>query len=234
MLHRFRFVTLVAAAIPLMMNVVWAAAADWTSAHPDTSCAEWQDLFATDMSNAIRPDGVWTVSDRVLTASKDQAIWTKGEYEDFILDLEFKNASGTNSGVIVYCTDIKNWIPNSIEIQIADDHHKKWNEADRTWQCGAIFGHLAPSKRVVRKPGEWNRFTITCRGQRVTVLQNGELITDMDMSKWTSATQNPDGSKIPPWLNRPVAELATKGHIGLQGKHGDATIWFRNIRIKRL
>jgi hypothetical protein len=25
--------------------------------------------------------------------------------------------------------------------------------------------------------------------------------------------------------------LPTKGRIGLQGKHGDATVWFRNIRI---
>ena len=37
--------------------------------------------------------------------------------------------------------------------------------------------------------------------------------------KWTSAKTNPDGSDIPRWLSRPVAELPTHGRIGLQGKH---------------
>lgn len=210
------------------------AAAATPAEHPDTSGDGWRDLFTSDFSNANKPDGVWTVEEGVLTASEDQAIWTKGSHENFVLDLEFKNASGTNSGVIVYCTDMKNWIPNSVEIQIADDYHEKWGKADKSWQCAAIFGHLPASKRVVKKPGEWNRFTITCKGQHITVIQNGVKVTEMDMSKWTSATENPDGSKIPSWLNRPFAELATKGHIGLQGKHGDATIWFRNMRIKEL
>lgn len=37
----------------------------------------WTDLFAADLSNAEFPAGVWTVSEGVLTASEDQAIWTK-------------------------------------------------------------------------------------------------------------------------------------------------------------
>jgi len=81
-------------------------------------------------------------------------------------------------------------------------------------------------------PGEWNRFTITCAGKRITVVLNGETVTDMDMSLWTSAKTNPDGSEIPAWLSRPKAELATIGRIGFQGKHAGAPIYFRNIRIR--
>lgn len=193
---------------------------------------QWTDLFAADLSNAVFPAGVWTVSDGVLTASEDQAIWTNKDYENFVLDLEFMTAPGTNSGVIVYCTDMADWIPNSVEIQIADDFAEEWAKEPATWHCGAIFGHLAPTKSLVKKPGEWNRFTITCAGQRITVELNGEKVTDMDMSLWTSAKTNPDGSEIPPWLSRPFAELATKGRIGFQGKHAGAPIFFRNIRIK--
>ena len=47
-------------------------------------------------------------------------------------------------------------------------------------------------------------------------------------------TENPDGSKIPSWLSRPLAEMATKGHVGLQGKHAGAPIYFRNVKIKAL
>jgi hypothetical protein len=199
---------------------------------PDTS--GWQDLFAPDLSNAVFSEGVWYVKDGVLTADKDECIWTKKQYKNFILSLEFKNAPGSNSGVIVYCSDLKNWIPNSIEIQICDDFSEKWSKMPPTWHCGAIFGRLAPKKSVVRKPGEWNRMVIKCVGPMIYVVLNGELVTEMDMRKWTSAKTNPDGSSIPPWLSRPAAELDQVGYIGLQGKHGDAAIYFRNIKILEL
>jgi hypothetical protein len=200
--------------------------------HPDVS--GWPYLFAADLSNAQFPAGVWTVTDGVLTASEDQAIWTVRDYENFIVDLEFRTAPGTNSGVIVYCSDIANWIPNSVEIQIADDFAEQWAKEPTTWHCGAIFGHLGPTKSTVKKPGEWNRYTITCFGQKITVVLNGEKVTEMDMSLWTSAKTNPDGSEIPAWLSRPFAELATKGRIGFQGKHAGAPIFFRNIKIKEM
>lgn len=192
-------------------------------------------LFAPDLSNAAYPKGVWSVENGVLTATEDKAIWTERTYDNFVLDLEFKTAPGTNSGVIVYASDTANWIPNSVEIQIADDHSEQWAKADKTWQSGAVFGRLAANKQqVVKQPGEWNRYTITCRGQHITVELNGQKVTEMDMSKWTSAKQNPDGSAIPSWLSKPLAELPTSGHIGFQGKHAGAPIWFRNIRIKEL
>ena len=77
----------------------------------------WQPLFNNDLSNAMDEQGVWYFDGEILTASEDACIFTKSEYENFEIDLEFKNEKGTNSGVIVYCTDRKNWIPNSVEIQ---------------------------------------------------------------------------------------------------------------------
>jgi hypothetical protein len=201
-------------------------------AHPDSGA--WQDLFAEDLSDAEFPQGVWSFEDGALTATKDQCIWTRKEYDDFVLDLEFKNAPGTNSGVIVYCSDIGNWIPNSVEVQIADDYSDKWGKAPKTWQCAAIFGHLPAAERRVKKPGEWNRMTVTCKGKRISVVLNGKRVTEMDMGLWTSAKKNPDGSDIPPWLSKPKAELPTRGRVGLQGKHAGAPIYFRNLKVKVL
>ena len=200
--------------------------------HPDSE--KWESLFKTDLSNATFPKGVWTSTNGILTASEDQAIWSDKKYNDFKLDLEFKTAEGTNSGVIVYCSDQENWIPNSVEIQIADDYAKQWSESPRTWQCAAIFGHLAPLKSLVKKPGEWNHFTITCKGKKIKVALNGEIVNEMDMNLWTSATKNPDGTEIPSWLSTPFAELPTHGFIGLQGKHAGAPIYFRNVKIKEI
>jgi hypothetical protein len=202
------------------------------SVHPDSE--KWESLFKNDLSNATFPKGVWTCTKGVFTASEDQAIWSAKEYENFKLDLEFKTAAGTNSGVIVYCTNQENWIPNSVEIQIADDFAKQWAESPKSWQCAAIFGHLAPTKSLVKKPGEWNRMTITCKEKKIKVALNDEIVTKMDMDLWTSATKNPDGSEIPAWLSTPFNQLKTKGFIGLQGKHAGAPIYFRNIKIKDL
>lgn len=202
------------------------------ASHPDSG--NWEELITANLSNALFPEGIWTFENGILTASEDQCIWTQKEYGNFILDLEFKTAEGTNSGVIVHCTDLDNWIPNSIEIQIADDYAEKWASQPPTWQCGAIFGRLAAKKSMVKKPGEWNRYTVTCQDKMIYVMLNGVLVTEMDRSLWTNATTNPDGSEIPSWLSRPAAELATHGHIGLQGKHAGAPIYFRNMKVKEL
>jgi len=200
--------------------------------HPDVN--NWNDLFTSDLSNAIFQEGIWTYEDEILTASEDQVIWTNKPYNNFILDLEFMTEEGTNSGVIVYCNNTEDWIPNSVEIQIADDFAEKWAKSPKTWQCGAIFGHLPAKKSMVKKPGEWNRYTISCKDNMVYVMLNGELVTEMDMNLWTSAEKNPDGTEIPSWLSTPFSELPTHGYIGFQGKHADAKIYFRNIKVKEI
>jgi hypothetical protein len=202
--------------------------------HPDSS--GWQKLFADDLSDAIYPKGIWFHEDGLLTASEDKIIWTKKQYKKCIIDLEFKNGPNANSGVFVYGSDMEKWIVRTLEVQILDDFGDKWQKVPPTWKCGGIFGRLAPSKRTVKPDGQWNRMTITCLGPMIYVLLNGEQITKFDMRKWTSPTKNPDGTAIPPWLcdGRPTAEIPTYGHIGLQGKHGGAPIYFRNLKIKPL
>ena len=75
---------------------------------------------------------------------------------------------------------------------------------------------------------------VTAKNRNVTVEINGEIVSEMKMKKWTNAKTNPDGSEIPSWLSKPVAELADYGHIGFQGKHAGAPIYFRNMMIKEL
>lgn len=207
---------------------------DTAYVQPNTLEKGWENVFDKGLTNAVFPPGVWSDSNGVFTATADEAIWSKEQYDDFVLDLEFKNAEGTNSGVIVHATDIVNWIPHSVEIQIADDYSEKWSSVSPTWQCAAIFGHQAATNKNLHKAGEWNRFTITCKGKKIWVALNGKLVNECDMSLFTSAKTNPDGSEVPAWLPNPMSTLALHGHIGFQGKHAGAPIYFRNIKIKKL
>ena len=226
-------ITMICLAFVFVSNCYLSAQVSYDK-HPDISEAGWTNLFNSDLSNAIFPKGIWTVSDGVTTASKDEALWSEKAYDNFILDLEFKNAEGTNSGVIVHASDIKEWIPHSVEIQIADDYSEQWSKVVPSWQCAAIFGHQAATKRTVKKAGEWNHFTITCVDKKIWVVLNDELVNTCDMSLYTSAKTNHDGSEIPEWLSNPMASLPLHGHIGFQGKHAGAPIYFRNIKIKEL
>lgn len=194
----------------------------------------WKNLFGNNLSKAIYDKSIWKDSSGVLTASQDDAIWSFEEYNDFILDLDFQNADGTNSGVIVHATDIVEWIPNSVEIQIADDYSKQWSKAAPTWQCAAIFGHKAATNKSLKPAGEWNHFTITCKGKIISIVLNGTLVNECNMDDYTSSKKNPDGTDIPSWLKNPMSTLALRGHIGLQGKHAGAPIYFKNIKVLKL
>ena len=200
--------------------------------HPDST--NWKNLFAEDLSDAIYPKGIWFRDQGLLTASEDQIIWTKDEYRNCIIDLEFKGGPAANSGVFVYASDLKDWVANSLEVQILDDYDPKWAKVPTTWHCGGIFGRLAPTKSLVKKANEWNRMTITVKGPMIYVLLNGEPSATFDKRKWTDSKKNPDGTDTPPWLAKAAAQLVEHGHIGLQGKHGGAPIYFRTLKIKPL
>ncbi len=203
--------------------------------HPDTSEPGWTPLFNEDLSNAINPEGVWTWEEGILTSDVDQSLFTQATYNDFVLDLEVMFDPGANSGIIVHATetDSSAWIPYSLEVQIADNHPMA-DSARSHQEAGAFYGHVPPSEQRIKPAGEWNRYTVTARGDSLWTAVNGMEVSQIDMSEYHSAETNPDGSEIPEWLSNPLAELATEGHIGLQGKHGESGVWFRNVMIKSL
>ena len=203
------------------------------SVHPDSR--NWSSLFNLNLDNAVFTKGVWFIDNNGnLTANKDEAIWTTRDYENFVLDIEYTCDPAANSGVLIYASDLANWIPGTVEIQILDNNDPHWSKEAPFTKNGGLYGHLPPKVNNVKPAGEWNRMTVTAQGKHITVAVNGAITVDTDLSQWTSAKKNPDGTDIPPWLSRPWAELPTKGRIGLQGKHGNASIYFRSVRIKEL
>ena len=217
----------------------WAVKMDILSGHPNSRSAEWKSLYnrskKVEEQFEVEP-GVWHPEGRrgEITANKDSALWTKEEYENFALDFEYKLEPGANSGVLIYGSDTKNWIPNTVVIQLLDDYAEKWAKDPAYMMNASLYGHCAPTKRNVRPAGQWNRMTVYARGKNIQIICNGEKVLDADLSRWTDAKKNPDGTNIPPWLSRPWAELPTKGKIGFQGMHGKSKPYFRNIRIRSL
>jgi len=193
--------------------------------HPDTT--GWKELFAPDLSNAVGAEK-WSNEGGVLVAKDHDTLWTKDAYGNFILDLEFKVAKESNSGVFLRSGDIKN-VLSALEIQV----HESADGA-QYGMVGAIYNAKPPTKNMAKPVGEWNHFTITCKDSLVTVIFNGEEVIHADLNDWPEVKKNPDGTpnKFPVALK----DFARKGPIGFQGLHGkaQAPVWYRNLKIKVL
>ncbi|MFW6189517.1 MAG: family 16 glycoside hydrolase [Planctomycetota bacterium] len=189
----------------------------------------WESLFdGEDLSKwDFRPGG-WHVEDGTLAWSEGAGfIWSKERYGDFVLDLEFKVADGTNSGIFIRTGSRRGWLHSGIEVQVLDSHGR---EDPGKHDCGAIYDCLAPTTNAVKPPGQWNHATITCKDNFIYVIMNGEHIIDMDLNRWTEPHRNPDGTRNK--FNRAYRDMPREGYLGFQD-HGHP-VWYRNIRIKRV
>lgn len=205
--------------------LAFASTITFAADQPDTS--GWKDLFAADLSNAVDASG-WQFDGKELVAKNHDTIWTKESYGDFILDLEFKVAKESNSGVFLRSGDIKNVLA-ALEIQVHESA-----DGSKYGMLGAIYDAMPPVKNAAKPVGEWNRYTITCKGPQVTVVLNGETIIDANLDNWPETGKNPDGT--PNKFKKALKDFARSGPIGLQGLHGkaQAPVWYRNLKIKSL
>jgi hypothetical protein len=165
----------------------------------------------------------WKLVDGAMEAGGGD-IWTKQEFGDFKLHLEFmvpvmEGARGQgrgNSGV---------FLPgNCEEVQILDSYG--WETSKGS--CGAIYDQKPPDVNASLPPGEWQTYDITCLVPRfdengnmtqktiLTVYQNGVLIHERFPAKRQTGRRHGDDNR----------------HILLQD-HGNP-VRFRNIWLEPL
>ena len=187
----------------------------------------WADLVKTDLSNMDAPGNNWAFKDDELDLNplkEGSDLWTKTQYKNFVLDLEYKLDEKSNSGVFLRAGD-HNWLP-WVEVQVADSYGMPVDKHS----VGGIYDIVAPTVNAVKQAGQWNRMTITADGSSVCVILNGKLVVDINLDDWTEAHKNPDGTKNK--FKVAYKDLPRKGYIGLQDHGGE--VWYRNIRINEL
>ena len=151
---------------------------------------------------------------------KGGALFTKDEYGDFQVALEFKLPKNGNNGLgIRYSGKGDGAYSGMTELQVLDDDYKG---IDPRQAHGSAYGMAAAARGYQRPIGEWNYQVVTVKGSTIKVELNGNLILDTDLSKITEYM-----AKSP----HPGKELKT-GFFGFLG-HNDP-VEFRNIKIKTL
>ena len=177
--------------------------------------------------------GTWTWRDGVIDCQpgEHEYGWLRAPIElgDFILSVEWKVPEHGNSGIFLRARPVPWTIPPSeqgglkvatlgldwpsrsgLELQAQDDH----GHADK-YSSGSLYRHAAPESNPTLPAGEWNHYTVRCRGSRVEVWSNGQEILDTRIDTL-------------PTLRHPPL----RGYFGFQN-HGSPAE-FRNIRYLRL
>jgi hypothetical protein len=186
----------------------------------------WIDLFAPEnqaaWKNVTDDQNVFEFVDggmRVIgTPGTEYFAWTKQEFSDFELHVEFKLKKDANSGVF-FRTSPDDPVQKGMEIQVYGDY----GEAPNRNGSGALYDVASPMFNMLLPYGEWNSYDITCKGASLVVVMNGWKVLDLDLSKMTT----PIGK-----FATPLAQLPQTGHIILQD-HG-AEVFFRNLVVRPL
>ena len=186
---------------------------------------EWVPLFnGKDLSGWQGDLKGYVVQDGMIVATpKSHNLFTKQQYGDFDLYLEFRLTPGANNGIAVRAPLTGHPTFDGNEIQILDDYAPRYKNLKPYQYCGSLYG-VVPAKRGHLKPaGQWNQMLISMRGRHVQVKLNGAVIVDADIDKAAPGGKTVD-HRPHPGLKR------SRGYIGFLG-HG-TRVDFRNIRIR--
>ena len=155
--------------------------------------------------------------------NKGGTIFTKEEYEDFVVRFEFKLPPGGNNGLAIrYPGSGDTAYSGMCELQVLDNTAEKYSRLDARQYHGSAYGMVPAHRGYLRPVGEWNFQEVTVIGSKIHVELNGNLILKADLSDVKEFM----GGKPHPGMNR------TKGHFGFAG-HSDP-VQFRNVSIKKL
>jgi hypothetical protein len=169
--------------------------------------------------------GNWTVEGGLLVCQGKGGGWlgTTRDYADFEVRLEYRLRPGGNSGVYLRAPERGHISRDGMEIQILDDNDPQYARIDFYQYSGALYHVVAPTRRMSRPAGQWNRMAIRAEGRRLVVVLNGVKVVDADLDR---CRQDPEVAREHPGLAR------TSGRIGLQS-HTDR-VEFRNLRVREL
>jgi len=159
----------------------------------------------------------------VCKPKKGGNLYTKAEYGDHIIRLEYRLPEGGNNGLAIRYPGVGQ--PSTVamcEIQILDDTAAKYAKLDPRQYNGSAYGMVPAQRGYLRPVGEWNFMEVTVKGPTLFVELNGTRILDADLSKVKEFKDNAAHT----------GKDRTRGHFGFAG-HNDP-VAFRNIEIMTL
>lgn len=213
-----------------IQSLLWVLVASTTSAlAQDAVLFNGKDLegwtfeVSPDEKNVKPVEEVWVVQQGLLISTGASTGWLKheGEYEDYVLTLEWRSMRLNGNGVaisgsgsiFVHASDEMGSFryPKSVEIGLFNDPGSVYfRDVDPFAEQNWAFRAPDFADDAEKEMGEWNQSKVICRGNRLTIFLNGTPVNQVD------------------GLNR------TKGSIALQSQRSviPSPSYYRNIRVR--
>jgi hypothetical protein len=113
---------------------------------------------------------------------------------DFTLRLEYRMSKDCNSGVRIRVPKPDNGKPDETlpsrtgyEIQILDDAGAPPSKTS----TGSLYNLVPPKVNAAKPAGEWNTLEVVCRGPRIKVTLNGQMVQDVDQTEIEAIKDRP-------------------------------------------
>lgn len=204
-------------------------AAGWKLLFDGKTTAGWRNFKKDTISNG------WKVIDGALCRVDKSAgdIITTEQFDNFILELDFKVPPHANSGIMFRVSEEEARAPfTGVEYQILDNTDAKGDAQKSGWAYALYQPPLDPKTGApldATKPvGQWNHVRLVCNGPHVEHWMNGVKYCEYEIGSadWNQRVANTKFAKWPKFAQFKI------GHIALQGDHGDVS--FANIKIRPL
>ncbi len=215
-------------------------AQDWKLLFDGTTSTGWRGY------NKKNFPAAWIVEDGTLRCQSEisrgeagksdggDIIYSGQLFSNFDLRLEWKVASGGNSGIFYLGKEVADWplYKSALEMQILDNERNpdsfRGNNGNR--KAGSLYDLIPANPQNARPAGEWNSIEIVCDQGKIVHRQNGVLVLQYEL--WTPEWKTLVSKSKFPELNPDWENIAKEGLIGLQDHGSD--VWFRNIKVRAL
>ncbi|MDZ4689466.1 MAG: DUF1080 domain-containing protein [Planctomycetaceae bacterium] len=167
-------------------------------------------------------DVCWKVEDGLLVCTGEKKgpwLRTEKEYGDFNLRFDYFVSPGGNSGVYVrvpkdglHHRENDTLPPAGFEVQLLDDAAEQYAKLKDYQYSASVYDIAGAELRVSKPAGQWNTLELNGRGQHVTTVHNGRIVTNI------TADTHPL-----------LALRKIDGYLGLQNH--STVVKFRNVRI---
>ncbi len=197
----------------------------WIEMFNGTDLSGWvvegtKEFAAKDAKSSDPKTPVWTVKDGNIHCAGNGFGFLRFDREvtDFVYRIEFNMSKGCNSGIGIRHLkyDEKKSTAtrpsySGYEIQVLDDTGKEPSKGS----TASLYRYVAATKSAVKPAGEWNTIEIECRGPKIKITLNGEVVQDVDQS-----------------TIKEIKDKPLRGYVSVQN-HGKA-IEFKNLKLKIL
>jgi|SRR5690554_6310676 len=182
------------------------------------------------------PDAGWSIENNCLKVewkkeNRNRNIISKKEFADFELSIEWKLASGANSGIIYHLGDAFTEAPpcTGPEYQIIDDLGWPVPLSEDHFTGVDYEMHVELKNKRLNPVGEFNVSKIVFKNGHVEHWLNGEIIVEFEA--WTDDWY--ERLKKSKWAKSSCYGENRSGAFSLQN-YRNCTLWFKNIKVRPL